>query len=173
MSNDGKPSDNSQTCMRISITIAPAENIAGDIAGLVGNFAFDLCQVVELSRQTSSKVNVQLIEMVTDALEHREASPDELNVEFSMLGDEVEMDVRTAQPPSSEPSTDAWFPPDAFLSSKERLAKTVRERRVDRSAGGLGLMRLRSGTKKKPSGSSGGTSGAPALLDFVPLRKKT
>jgi len=112
-----------------------------------------------------------MIEEITDVLERGDPPDGDLKVSLSMIDDEVVVDANAPR----APSTDDWFPPDADLSPKEQLANTVRERRIDRVKSGLGRFNLAANdvSKKKPPGSSGGMSGAPALVEFVPLRKKS
>lgn len=190
MGSDREHSDNARTCLRVFISITPEHEPRGDLAGLLGNFLFDLSSVVGLSRQTSSKVNVQLIEMLTDVVEHGLQLQREMSVEFSVCGDDVRLEVREPEPIHAQPSTDGWFPVDEPTSpapspslktmrrsKKDLLAETVQERRVDRSEGGLGLMRLRSETRKRSDGGGndggGGDGGSPAPANAViPFPKK-
>ncbi len=193
--NDDNLDSHPQTCVRINVSINPVGESRGDLAGLIGNMAFDLGPIVGLSRQTSSSVNVQLVEEITNVLEHR-SSPlmDELTVALSIVNDEFVVDVRAPQDQRAEASTDAWFPPDEPTATAvnpamktmrrkrvelSQLAATVRERRIDHARGGLELSRLtaefkahlEAEDKKRGRGGSGEGEGgsSPASADAVPL----
>lgn len=192
MGNDSKLSENERTCIRVSISITPAHEPRGDLPGLLGNVLFDLSSAAGLSRQTSSKANVQLIEMLTDVVEHGLQLHREMSVEFAIYDDDVTLDVRAPDAFPNDKSTDSWFPEDEPTltaptptlktmrrSKKDLLAETVQERRVDSTKGGLGLMRLRSGARKRSDGGGnnegggddGGSSPAPANA-VIPFPKK-
>lgn len=177
MGNDGSLGDRPQTTVRVTISINPASDVRGDLAGLLGNLFFDVGQAVGLSRKTSSNANIQLVEETTNILEHGSGQLDgELRVAFSMGNDDVIVDVRAPDDPRDDTSTDAWFPPD----SKETLATMVHQRRVDRAQGGLGLLRMKSETRRRVGGRGGGPDGdggdggsSPAPANVVPLPPPT
>ncbi|MDI1442775.1 hypothetical protein [Polyangium sp. 6x1] len=81
-----------QTAIAFSLTIAPLEHIAGDAAGLVGNFHFDLLKMF-FSRQIGSEANVAVIDMVTEVMEHGANREAPLRVHVRVEGDTLEVTV--------------------------------------------------------------------------------
>lgn len=172
-----------QRCIRVSLSITPLRGTDEDLAGLLGNLFFDFLQLMGVSRQISSKVNVQIIELTTHLLEHSVLFPGALKLDFAMTGDEVTVDVSD---PMASDGDDVATRQFHLVSSaedpKRLLADMVLERRIDRAKGGLGLMRLTeeskmrlSGDHKKRGGGSGSDGGegssAPALVLALPLKR--
>jgi len=161
------PAPPGPTSVSVSITIAPLDHIAGDVAGLVGNFLFDLLRAVSLPREVLAKVNLMVIELVTNVMEQCSTRDEPLHVELRLEGDELQV---TATPAEGEREFDEERERFEVIASAEDpnalLADTVHRRRVDRPKGGLGLIRLSEThpTTKKPPSGSGGDGGDSALL---------
>ncbi|MDI1479625.1 ATP-binding protein [Polyangium sp. y55x31] len=130
------------TAIAFSLTIDPLEHIAGDVAGLVGNFVFELVGMF-FARQVASKTNVALIERVTEVMEHDANRKGPLRVHVRIEGDTLEITVE-----GPDVATDFERLANAE-DPRKWLADTVYERRIEKASGGLGLMRLVAESKKK------------------------
>ncbi|MDC0740491.1 hypothetical protein [Polyangium mundeleinium] len=126
-----------KTAIAFSLTIDPLEHITGDVAGLVANFVFELLGMF-FARSIASKANVAVIEMVTDVMEHGSDRQGPLGVRVRIEGDTLEV---TVAGPDVERITNVDDP-------RKPLADAVHKRSVDKTDGGLGLMRLIKASKK-------------------------
>jgi hypothetical protein len=136
-----------QTAVGASIYIAPLDHVAGDVAGLLGNFLFDLLGMF-YPRQICSKANVVVIELVTNVMEHCSQREGALRVDLKIDGDELCITV--ANPVTQEEFEavrDRFTQIASAEDPKKLLADTVHRRRIDRARGGLGLMRLTAESK--------------------------
>jgi hypothetical protein len=130
-----------------SIYISPLDHVAGDVAGLLGNFLFDLLGMF-YPRQICSKANVVVIELVTNVMEHCTIRDGALKVDLKIDGDDLIITVANPVTPDVYEAVKNRFTVIAEAADpKKLLADTVRERRVDRAKGGLGLMRLTAESK--------------------------
>ncbi|MDI1444662.1 ATP-binding protein [Polyangium sp. 6x1] len=138
-----------QTAVGASISIAPLDHVAGDVAGLLGNFLFDLLGMF-YPRQICSKANVVVIELVTNVMEHCSIRDGALRVDLKIDGDELMITVAN---PATEDEFKAVSDRFTVIANAEDprklLADTVYRRRIDKAKGGLGLMRLTAESKFK------------------------
>jgi hypothetical protein len=197
MKGDVEVGDQQQTRVRVSVSIVRAHeehgnkaNVEGDLPGLLGNLVFDLLGAVGLSRETTSKANIRMVEELSNAIEVATPWEGELKVAFAVENGQYNMAITAPPAPRRETAADSWFPADTdtdprvnvpnqtIRRAKAQLAATVQERRVDRRQGGLGLVRLGAEAhqrSKKPGGDDGeggeGGSSAPAAAD-APLPEK-
>jgi len=141
--------------IRVSITISPLDHVAGDVPGLLGNFVFDLLQML-YPRQLSSKANVAVIELVTQVMEQRAVHDGALHVDLAVDGDVLRISVASPDM-TAEYRVTVTSPAH---DPKNLLAEEVSRRRNERQPGGLGLARL-TGAKKKPKKRGGGGSTPP------------
>ncbi len=138
-----------QTAVGASIYIAPLDHVAGDVAGLLGNFLFDLLGMF-YPRQICSKANVVVIELVTNVMEHCSIREGAMRVDLRIDGDELLITVQNPATPEQYEDIKARFAAIASAEDPRKLlAETVRERRTNRERGGLGLMRLTAESKFK------------------------
>lgn len=136
-----------QTAVGASIYIAPLDHVAGDVAGLLGNFLFDLLGMF-YPRQICSKANVVVIELVTNVMEHCTIRDGALRVDLKIDGDDLLITVANPVTLDVFEAVKGRFTVIAEAPDpKKLLADTVKERRVDRAKGGLGLMRLTAESK--------------------------
>jgi len=136
-----------QTAVGASISIAPLDHVAGDVAGLLGNFLFDLLGMF-YPRQICSKANVVVIELVTNVMEHCTIRDGAMRVDLKIDGDELRITV--ANPATPEQYEDIKTRFAAITSAedpKKLLAETVYKRKNAKERGGLGLMRLTAESK--------------------------
>jgi anti-sigma regulatory factor (Ser/Thr protein kinase) len=136
-----------QTAVGASIYISPLDHVAGDVAGLLGNFLFDLLGMF-YPRQICSKANVVVIELVTNVMEHGTLREGALRVDLKIDGDELHITVANPVTPTEFEAVKDRFTAIANAEDpKKLLADTVHRRRGDRQRGGLGLMRLTAESK--------------------------
>ncbi len=136
-----------QTAVGASIYISPLDHVAGDVAGLLGNFLFDLLGMF-YPRQICSKANVVVIELVTNVMEHCTIRDGALRVDLKIDGDDLIITVANPVTQDVFEAVKGRFTVIAEAPDpKKLLADTVKERRVDRAKGGLGLMRLTAESK--------------------------
>ena len=136
-----------QTAVGASITISPLDHVAGDVAGLLGNFLFDLLGMF-YPRQICSKANVVVIELVTHVMEHCSIRDGAMRVDLKIDGEFLIITVANPVTPEEFQAVKDRFDAIARAEDKKKLlADTVRQRHVDRKRGGLGLMRLTAESK--------------------------
>jgi hypothetical protein len=136
-----------QTAVGASITISPLDHVAGDVAGLLGNFLFDLLGMF-YPRQICSKANVVVIELVTNVMEHCSIRDGAMRVDLKIDGEHLLITVANPVTPDEfQAVKDRFDAIDRAEDKKKLLADTVRRRHVDRQRGGLGLMRLTAESK--------------------------
>jgi hypothetical protein len=175
MGNDSKPHDRPQTCVRVSVSIAPISDADERLADMLGAFAFDLGQLVGCA-DMGSRASVECTEETWDALENNLFSSGELKIDMTVTGADAQ--VRCVVTPDAGTSgTEAWFPPDQAEQTstvENTMMKTIRRKRADLAKGGLGLMRMKSETKKRVGGPDdrGGSSPASANVVALPPPKK-
>ena len=170
MANDGNLGDRSPLSARVTISIAPISDADERLADMLGAFAFDLAQLLGCSGQTSSKANVLFSEETLSALENNLLSSGDVKVELTLTDADAHVHC-VVNPGVASTGTDAWFPPDEATAAVENpMLKTIRRKRSDLAKGGLGLMHMKSETKKPLGKPGGGSSGPPVTV--VPLPKK-
>jgi anti-sigma regulatory factor (Ser/Thr protein kinase) len=136
-----------QTAVGASIYISPLDHVAGDVAGLLGNFLFDLLGMF-YPRQICSKANVVVIELVTNVMEHCTIRDGAMRVDLKIDGDDLLITVANPVTPAEFETVKERFAAIASAEDpKKLLADTVHRRRGDRQKGGLGLMRLTAESK--------------------------
>lgn len=183
MSNDGNAGSEPRTCVRFTLSIAPVSNADDRIVNMLGSFVFDLGQVVGCSGQTSATASASTTDQASNAFVTNMLAPGELQVELTLV--DTTTQVRCAIQPSTEADagTEAWFHLDE-PEPVEPLAethKTIRRRRTEVAPGGLGLLGMKSETRRRFGSSSGGrdpndgdgpgggSSGSP--LTLVPKKR--
>lgn len=181
MGNDGHPSDRAQTCVRISLTIAPVSNADDRVTGLLSNLAFDVAMMVGCSSAVAAKANGSCIEETAATMQENMFSSGELKVDIALIGDKVLVHSAVRATEVEIPGTESWFQPDEPQRDMGKdPSKTIRRKRSELAKGGLGLQRLLAESKKAhdpEDGDGGGQSGgegessAPAAT-VVPLRKR-
>lgn len=131
-----------QTKIDARFSIAPAGNVVGDVAGLLGESLLELLSMF-YPRRVCKKANVVVTELVTNVLENVSDPESGLLLELRIDQDRLVVGV-------TNPATLAQFEVvRARLQAihdapnpKHLLRDTIRSRRADRLKGGLGLMRL-------------------------------
>lgn len=194
MGNDGHPSDRAQTCVKVSLTIAPVSHADERATGLLSNLVFDIAMMVGCSSAAAGKANSVCVEEMTATLQENLFASGELRVDVALIGEKVLVHGAVRAAEVEIPGTESWFQPDepqrdmgkdpsktVRRKRSDLLADTVQERRVDRARGGVGLMRMTAESKRSlgpgdgndEGGNSDGEGGssAPAAV-VVPLRKK-
>lgn len=170
MGNDGSLP---QTCVRVTVSIAPISNADERLADILAAFAFDLGQLVGCA-DMGSRASVECTEQTWDALEKNLFSTGELKIDMTVTGADTQ--VRCVVTPDAVTSgTAAWFPPDAATSPVENpMVKTIRRKRADLAKSGLGSMRMKSETTQRLGGPDdcGGSSPASANVVSLPPPKK-
>lgn len=189
MGNDGHPSDRTQSCVKISLTIAPASHADDQVTGLLSNLAFDVATMVGCSSATAAKANSLCLDETEGTIQQNLFASGELKIDLAIIGDGVLVHGAVRKTAVDTSCTEAWFPPDVAGTEVQQdepgrdmgrdASKTIRRKKTDIVRGGLGLQRLTAESKEKlgpePGGGGGefgndGGSSAPAAV-VVPLRK--
>lgn len=138
-----KPEMNhSQTSVGASISISPINHITSDVAGLLANF-LDALLVRFYPRRICQKVNVVVTELVTNVIQHASERDGEVKLDLKIGSDGLVIKVSNRVTREEYETVKAVFD-EIFAAEDPRdlFARTVRERRIDRQRGGLGLIRL-------------------------------
>jgi hypothetical protein len=112
-----------KTAIAFSLAIDPLAHVAGDVAGLLGNFVFDQLKMF-FERESASRANVVIIELVTEVMEQVTNRDGALRVDVRIEGDTLEISV---EGPAADEET------------------------IERARGGPGLVRLQAESKEKLS----------------------
>lgn len=138
-----KPEINhSQTSVGASFTISPINHITSDVAGLLANF-LDALLVRFYPRRICQKVNVVVTELVTNVIQHASERDGEVRLDLKIDPGGLVIKVANRVTPEEYRTVKAVFD-EIFAAEdpRELFARTVRERRIDKQRGGLGLIRL-------------------------------
>jgi hypothetical protein len=137
-----RPEPAGPTVIETTVSIKPLRNIMGDVAGLLGESIMSL-MLMFYQPPVCKKANIVISELVTNVLENV-CDPDSGFVLRLAMGTErLVISVQNQVPPEVASRVMARVNKIHSTGDPRRLlVETIRERRLSRLKGGLGLLRL-------------------------------
>ncbi len=133
-----------KTQFRSTLSLSPAGNVTGDLAGILGGYLLDLMGMF-YERILCRRVNVAVTELVTNALSHALTVEAELRVDVCVDAEALVVEVSSKVDDAQYAEVEARVRQISDSADVRGLLRdTIHHRRARQLEGGLGLLRLAS-----------------------------